>query len=133
VQNDNLQTGRDSNGSQSEKIRQEDERKKAQEEIPWHDGFGNENDAQGCPEDRALIRKRPAAFLGRLRGSAGEPSRDDVPLDRAFGTVDPTKPLFIQSGRHPDAGQLDQLLPSFGFFGRFSLSQAFTCIGVIFA
>jgi len=28
---------------------------KAPEKIPWHDGIGNENDAQGCSEDRALI------------------------------------------------------------------------------
>jgi hypothetical protein len=44
----------DSNGSQSEKIRQKGERKKAQEKVLGHDGIGTENDAQGCSEDRDL-------------------------------------------------------------------------------
>jgi hypothetical protein len=45
--------------------------------------------------------------------------------------VRPCDLLFPQRRVYPNAGQLDQLLPSFRFLGRLSLPQAFTRVRVV--
>jgi hypothetical protein len=54
------------------------------------------------------------------------------PSSRRLASLGGREPLLIQSRSHPDLGQLDQLLPSFEFIGRFSLPETLTRIRVIF-
>ena len=59
-------------GSQGEKISQDDSRKKTQEEIFRHAGLGNEDRAQTSSEDRALKHSVRSGFLP-ARGNVSLP------------------------------------------------------------